>query len=551
MFILEYRRTFRTAPSAAARPPSPHEERSADSDRANNQTRAYPAMNIGKILSHHARFRADHTALICDDQRLTYSELNLSVDRIAQAIHAAGICKGDKVATLLPNCRELWELYWAIAKLGAVSVPLSPLLRDHGLQNLLNNADTALLVTTKSVAIHLDPIFDTLRLRRSDVWLIDNEEHPHYDSFYRHKTRAPDTELPDADIRPEDPYNIIYSSGTTGDPKGIVHTHRVRAAYMTLFSSYYRMTPECVVLHSGSIVFNGAFLTIMPVMFLGGTFILHRKFDVADTVRTIEQEKVTHTMLVPSQIVAALQHPDFNGEKISSLEMILSVGAPLHQKHKEEIDRRVPGAFYELYGLTEGFVTILDKTDFHKKAGSVGCPPQFFEMRIVDEQGQDLPPGEVGEIVGRGPIRMSGYYKDPIRTREAIRDGWVYTGDLGYADQDGYLFLVDRKKDLIISGGVNVYSKDIEDIMIGHPAVQEVAVFGIPDESWGETPVAAVVLNPASEAPSERQLQIWVNKRVNACFHRLKAVRIMADFPRNVAGKTLKREIKKHYLEGQ
>lgn len=508
-------------------------------------------MDIGKILSHHARFRSDHTALICGDQRLTYRELNRSVNRIAQAIQAAGIRKGDKVAMLLPNCRELWELYWAIAALGAVSVPLSPLLRGNGLRNPLNNADTALLVTTEAVAAHLDPVFEALRLRPEDVWLIDTGDHPRYDSFYRHKDRATDAEPPEAHIHPEDPYNIIYSSGTTGEPKGIMHTHRIRAAYMTLFGGYYRMTPECVVLHSGSIVFNGSFLTTMPVMFLGGTFILHESFDAQAVIRTIAEEGVTHTLLVPSQIPALLEHPDFNGEKSSSLEMILSVGAPLHRQHKEEIDRRFPGVFYELYGLTEGFVTILDKTDFHRKPGSVGCPPPFFEMRILDDQGRDLPPGEVGEIVGKGPILMAGYYKDPVRTQEAIRDGWLYTGDLGYADEDGYLFLVDRKKDMVISGGVNIYPKDVEGVVIGHPAVQEAAVFGVPDASWGEALVAAVVLKPASGPGKEDELKSWVNARVEARFHKLQAVHIMTDFPRNVAGKTLKREIRRHYLESR
>ena len=507
-------------------------------------------MNIGNILSHHARFRSDHTALVCGDQGLTYNELNRSVNRIANALHAAGIRKGDKVAMLLPNCRELWELYWATAKLGAVFVPLSPLLRGNGLRNLLNNADTALLVTTESVAVHLDPVFDTLRLRHGDVWLIDAKGHRYYDSFYSHKHQAANGEPPEADIHPDDLYNIIYSSGTTGEPKGIMHTHRVRAAYMTLFSSYYRMTPECVVLHSGSIIFNGSFLTTMPVMFLGGTFVLHENFEAENVVRTIKEKGVTHIILVPSQIVAILEQPDFNGEHIASLEMILSVGAPLHQKHKEEIDRRIPDVFYELYGLTEGFVTILDKTDFHQKPGSVGCPPQFFDMRIVDDEGRDLPPGEVGEIVGRGPILMAGYYKDPLRTRDAVRDGWLYSGDLGYVDKDGYLFLVDRKKDMIISGGVNVYPKDIEDVVIGHPEVREVAVFGVPDESWGESLVAAVVLKPSSDLRSD-ELKSWVNDRVDARFHKLKAVHILEDFPRNVAGKTLKREIRRQYLDSK
>jgi acyl-CoA synthetase (AMP-forming)/AMP-acid ligase II len=196
--------------------------------------------------------------------------------------------------------------------------------------------------------------------------------------------------------------------------------------------------------------------------------------------------------------------------------------------------------FYELYGLTEGFVTILDKTMYTDKPASVGVPPPLYEMRIVDAQGNDLPAGNVGEIVGRGPILMPGYYKRPDLTAQAIRDGWLYTGDLGYMDDDGYLFLVDRKKDLIISGGVNVYPHDIEEIIVQHPNVMEVAVFGVPDDKWGETPVAAVILDDAN-AISADALCDWINERVEARYQKISAVIIKPDFPRSVAGKTLKR----------
>ena len=165
--------------------------------------------------------------------------------------------------------------------------------------------------------------------------------------------------------------------------------------------------------------------------------------------------------------------------------MICSVGAPLHLDHKQELERRLPGRFYELYGLTEGFATVLDRDDAERKAGSVGVPPPLYEMRIVDEGGADLPAGEIGEIVGRGPITMPGYYKRPDLTRETIREGWIHTGDLGHVDEDGFLYLVDRKKDLIISGGVNVYPRDIEEVVARHAAVAEVAVFGVPEGPVG------------------------------------------------------------------
>jgi len=251
--------------------------------------------------------------------------------------------------------------------------------------------------------------------------------------------------------------------------------------------------------------------------------------------------------MVPSQIVAMLRAPNFSIEALQSLEMICSLGAPLHREYKEELHRKLPGRFYELYGLTEGFITVLDRTVAPHRVESVGTPTFFSEMRIVDERGNDLPPSQVGEIIGRGPMLMPGYYKRPDLTAEAIREGWLYTGDLGYVDENGFLYLVDRKKDMIISGGVNVYPRDIEEVIVRHPAVREAAVFGIPDDKWGEAPVAAVVLN-APEAVSREELMRWINEHVEAKFQRVKDVVILGDFPRNVAGKTLKREIREEYL---
>jgi acyl-CoA synthetase (AMP-forming)/AMP-acid ligase II len=226
--------------------------------------------------------------------------------------------------------------------------------------------------------------------------------------------------------------------------------------------------------------------------------------------------------------------------------MLQSVGAPLHLEYKHRLNAALPGRFYELYGLTEGFMTVLDRADAVRKAGSVGVPIGFYEMRIMDEAGRDVPAGEVGEICGRGPLMMEGYYKRPDLTAKAIVDGWLHSGDLGYVDEEGYLYLVDRKKDMIISGGVNVYPRDIEEVAIQHAAVLEVAVFGVADPRWGETPVAAVVLH-ADRPIGAVELAEWINARVGAKFQRVSDVMIVAEFPRNVAGKTLKRVLQEQY----
>jgi acyl-CoA synthetase (AMP-forming)/AMP-acid ligase II len=342
----------------------------------------------------------------------------------------------------------------------------------------------------------------------------------------------------------------MYSSGTTGLPKGIIHTHRIRAAYATSFAAAYRMNPESIVMHAGAIVFNGAFLDLMPAVFLGATYILLPQFDPVAYIDAIEREKVTHVIMVPSQVIALLNAPNFSYEALKSLEMIQSVGAPLHQQHKDELNQRLPGRFYELYGLTEGFMTVLDKYDYPAKPGSVGVPPPFLEMKIMDESGSEVVPGVVGEICGRSPMLMTGYYKRPDLTAEVVKDGWLHSGDMGYVDEDGFLYLMDRIKDMIISGGVNVYPRDIEEIAVQHPAVQEAAVFGIPHDKWGETPLAAVVLRRPGEISAE-QLRDWINERVAAKFQRVQDVVFMDEFPRNVAGKTLKRVMREEYWQGR
>jgi len=414
---------------------------------------------------------------------------------------------------------------------------------------MLQDSDSVCVLTESSLTRYLESIRGELSIA-ADRYLVTDRSVAGY-RYYHDLTAAASPDEPKAvELLDSDPFNIMYTSGTTGDPKGIVHTHYVRSMYCALMASSFRMTPESIDLHAGAIVFNGAFVTMMPCFFLGGTYVLQNQFNPERFIETIKQERVTHTMMVPAQIVAMLHASNFNGNALQSLEMILSLGAPLHKEHKDALNRHLPGRLYELYGLTEGFVTILDKHDFHRKAASVGTPPPFFEMRIVNDLGQDLPTGEVGEIVGRGPILMPGYYKRPDLTSRAVIDGWLYSGDLGYVDEDGFLYLVDRKKDMIISGGINVYPRDIEEIAVQHPAVREAAVFGIPHDKWGETPLAAVILNQPGEVKAE-DLREWINARTEAKYQRVHSVVIMEDFPRSTAGKTLKRVMREEYWAGR
>ncbi|MDB4907460.1 MAG: AMP-dependent synthetase and ligase [Gemmatimonadetes bacterium] len=507
-------------------------------------------MNIGTLVPRHARYRGDATAVVCGDERLTWRDLATRVNRVANVFQSLGLVKGDAVAIATPNAVELLEIYWGLAQAGLVSVPLSPLLRGSALSVLLNDADVKAIITSADVAGEVEKVRSELPLLPPHRHLVLGGSVPGLRSYADAVAAASSDAPPAVDIAGSDVYNIVYSSGTTGTPKGIVHTHDIRAGYCTLFANAWRMTPESVVIHAGSLVFNGAFLTLMPALFLGCKYVLQCHFDAAEFIANVEREQVTHVFMVPSQIVAVLNSPAFSRERLASLQMLGSVGAPLHAEHKARLTSQLPGIFHELYGLTEGVMTILDRDQVSAKGDSVGCAPPFMEVKVCDEQGVEQPAGEVGEIVGRGPLLMPGYHKRPDLTAHAIRDGWMYTGDMGFMDADGFLHLVDRKKDLIISGGVNVYPRDIEEVLVTHPAVLEAAVFGVPDEKWGETPLGAVVLKSGVAATSG-ELKAFVNARVGARYQQVRDVAILSAFPRNAAGKVLKREMRAEYWEGK
>lgn len=502
---------------------------------------------VGSLLDHWARYHPEKTALVFGGQRISFALHRQRVWQCAAALRAMGLDQGDAVVAFMGNRVELLELYRACALLGVVMVPASPLLQAPGLAMVVEDSNARVVFSQHSLRVALDGARVHFAGMGADCWVMVDPADDPYVAYETLLAAAPP--LPAVgDVDPETPFNIMYSSGTTGTPKGIVLNHRIRMAYALQLSAALAVRTDSVVMHAGSLVFNGAFTTLMPAWLQGCTYLLEPQFDAATFIETVRRESVTHVMMVPSQVAAMLSAPNFSGEALASLEMLCTVGAPMPQEHRQRLQELLPGAVYELYGLTEGFATVLDGADAAAHPGSVGIPLPFHQLRIVDAELADVPAGTIGEILGCGPILMPGYHRQPELTRSALVDGWLRTGDMGFVDAAGFLHLVDRQKDLIISGGVNIYPRDIEETIARHPAVREAAVFGVPDDRWGESPVAAVLLKPGARVEAA-ELRDWVNANVAARFQRIGALQVHEDFPRNAAGKTLKRELRELHLK--
>ncbi|MBN8491662.1 MAG: acyl--CoA ligase, partial [Burkholderiales bacterium] len=348
-------------------------------------------------------------------------------------------------------------------------------------------------------------------------------------------------------IQPDWAFNIIYSSGTTGTPKGIVQPHGMRWAHV-LRGLSYGYGPDTVTLLSTPLYSNTTLVIFFPTLAYGGTVHLMPKFDAAAYLKQAEALRVTHTMLVPVQYQRLMARPDFDTHDLKSFHMKFCTSAPFNAALKADVLKRWPGGLVEFYGMTEGGGScILNAHEHPDKLHTVGRPANGSDVRLIDEQGREVPPGEAGEVVGRSAGMMSGYHGQPEKTREvewfdAEGRRYIRTGDIGRFDADGFLILFDRRKDMIISGGFNIYPSDLEGVLRGHEAVAEAAVVGVPSTEWGETPVAYVVLKPGSAA-TEAELRDWCNARVGKT-QRLAAVHLIDELPRSAIGKVLKRELR-------
>lgn len=506
--------------------------------------------SIGEQIQVVAQSQPDKVALIDESGTVTWAALVARVNRIANRLWQAGLNTGDTVAGLSENSADYMALYLGVLTAGGCMVPLSGMASGETLALMVNDCDARFLFVSQKNADLLDDIRDELRhvqpesrigldFRPADSglnlddWLGD----------------ASDDANP-APVGLDDPFNIIYSSGTTGTPKGILHDHRFRYRQMRRMGTY-GLNADAINLVSTPLYSNTTLVSALPTLFHGGTLVLMAKFNAHRFLELAEQHKVTHAMLVPVQYQRILAEPDFDRFDLSSFKLKLSTSAPLRADVIGQAMARWPGNIREVYGLTEGGIsTTLDCAAHPDKWDSVGQPSEGAEVRIIDEQGNEMPRGEIGEIVGRAGAMMRGYYHREAQTSEMLwtgQDGLVFyrSGDMGRLDADGFLYILDRRKDMIISGGFNIYAVDLEKVLMEHPAVADAAVIGIPSDHWGETPLGLVVRVEGRTDP-EAEILEWANQRLGKT-QRLAGIECREDLPRSTIGKVLKRELRAPY----
>ncbi len=507
---------------------------------------AQPFGSLPELIERQAAHRPGHTALVLEGQRLDYAALRAGMDRVARSLQRDGMQPGDVVAICAGTSVEYVLAYLGALRAGVAVAPLAPSATAEHLSAMLDNCGARLVLRDREVAaqwpLHAGAAPRCVALDGApeagepwSQWLAQGDGAP-----------APITPVPDW------PFNVIYSSGTTGVPKGIVQSWAMRWAHVrrAVTNGY---GPDAVSLCATPLYSNTTLVAALPTLALGGTLVLMRKFDATRYLALAQRHDATHTMLVPVQYQRLMACPDFDRTDLSRLQHKFCTSAPFSAALKAEVLRRWPGRLIEYYGMTEGGVRCeLHCHDFPHKLHTVGRPGEGADIRFIDEQGRELPAGEQGEIVGRSAGMMSGYYRLPEKTREAEwfdAEGrrYIRSGDVGRLDADGFIVLGDRKKDMIITGGFNVYPSDIEAVLCQHPQVAECAVVGVPSEQWGETPVAYVVGRSGSQ-PTAEELREWLNTRVGKT-QRVADLRLVERLPRSEIGKVLKRTLREQYLQ--
>ncbi len=483
-------------------------------------------MQVGSLIRMAARHFGDAPCLTAEGRTVSFAELDLATDRVGSAMLGAGLQPGDRVAVLLPNGIEGLVVYYALAKAGLVRVPLNHRetpdewrykLADSGCRGLVHSGNS---VDGPDLVHSWDP-----------AWL----EATAWSGEARPCDVARDVEAP---------YRLGYTGGTTGQPKGAVLTMRSEHAELAhfLLDLLPGIGPGDVMLHAAPVIHaSGAFF--LPHLVRGAHNVVMTTWDPSTYLEDLQRTNATASFLVPTMIAMVVDEPGADSLSVPALRRLCWGASPMAPSVAERAQQVFGQVLAQTYGQAEApmAITVLQPNE-HDRVGSAGRAYTLVEVRVVDEEDREVPTGQTGEVVTRGQHVMSGYWNRPEATASALRGGWLHTGDIGRIDGDGYLYLVDRRNDMIISGGSNVYPREIEDVLTAHPAVREAAVVGLPDERWGETVHAVVALRPGSQATTD-ELLAFAAERV-AGFKRPRTIAVWDSLPKSPANKILRREVR-------
>ncbi|MBP1971535.1 acyl-CoA synthetase (AMP-forming)/AMP-acid ligase II [Virgibacillus natechei] len=499
-------------------------------------------MNIPNLLASQSRKFPNHEGIITPSERITYMEWDRTVNQLADSLLKRGVTKGDKVILHMPNTKEFLYTYFAVQRIGALIVPINAKLVHQEIMYILNHSDAKVFITHDLLFEQVKGMPKTGDLLYVKTGEVDGD----WLSFEKLITEGSPAEIR-CELTEDDEASLLYTSGTTGAPKGVVFTYRSILTVATMICIEMSMKPESRVLHMMPLSHSAQLhLFMIAGTYVGATHVLVPTFTPDLLLETVEKEKTTHFFGAPVAYLGSAKHPKIRTHDLTSMEYWVYGGAPLGEqevlfiKEKFSTDRLMC-----VYGLTEAGPngTLLGFDDQDKKAGSIGKRPALnCEIRLVNEDEEDVSQGEVGEIILRGEGNMKGYYKDPEKTQESLRGDWLYTGDMAKQDEDGFYWVVDRKKDVIISGGVNIFPQEIENILNNHPQISDVAIVGVPNPDWGETVKAYVVMEGEIENLADTCREFLKGKvadfKIPRIYEQLEAL------PRNATGKLLKNQLR-------
>jgi fatty-acyl-CoA synthase len=497
-------------------------------------------INVGDWIRKWSALQPKKKALYFEDQPFTYQEVNQRTNQFCHLLLESGVRKEDRVAVLLRNCPQYLEIFLGLSKIGAVLVPLNWRLAGPELELILQDSGARMLIFEPEFEEVVSSIRPRLNFSNGDYLTLGNPC-PDWAVEYEKgiKKMSPHEPPADGSLGDEDPHIIMYTSGTTGIPKGAVLSQKKTFFNVLNADIVYDLTSKDIMMvtrpmfHSGGLLVEAA-----PVLYKGGTLIIRKRFRPNEILETIQKYKVTILELAGTVYQFILQDCDLNQYDLSSVRCFFTGGERIPVAMLKEYQKR--GIIIsQIFGQTESStITFLPPDRAAKKIGSVGLAVFHGEVRIVDKTGKDVTPGEVGEIIVKGPTLMSGYWNRPDLTAETIRDGWLYTGDLAKTDQEGYLYIVDREGDMYVSGGENVYPAEIEKVLFTHAKILDAGVVGVPDEKWGEVGKAYIVLKPG-ETMNEEEVLKFVLRRVGK-YKVPKYVEFFKELPKTASGKIQK-----------